>query len=233
MIPPLREVCRTSCRSAADGGIRHQRSSKHPDEIKPEELEIDWPHHGGDHHHPAPPPTSSRPSAGTAGCAAQKRRTDPAISRRRTPTRSDDARPGQGRLPDPAATDVQIVATLAAISPARAATCRRGPRGFQGRLPTRRRGLPPRPKPLKKDDHDQVFADARTRQWCSGAAGRSSCTTDWRSAAGRRPVRLQRRVRHRVRRRLALRRHASSPTKNTPECLDVSPNLQEAFSYRA
>ena len=47
---PLRSAF---CRSAADGGIRHQRSSKHPAEIKPEELEIDWLEHGGDRHLPA------------------------------------------------------------------------------------------------------------------------------------------------------------------------------------
>ena len=61
----------TCWHSAAGGGIRHQRSSSHPAEIKPKELEIHWKAHGGDHHRHTQPPRSSRPSAAMPCCASE------------------------------------------------------------------------------------------------------------------------------------------------------------------
>jgi hypothetical protein len=61
----------TCWHSAAGGGIRHQRSSSHPAEIKPKELEIHWKADGGDHHRHTQPPTSSRPSAAMPCCICE------------------------------------------------------------------------------------------------------------------------------------------------------------------
>ena len=81
----------TSRRSAADGGFRHQRISKHPDGIEPEEHEIDWKAQGGDHHRPPRHRRSAvrlqeRP-VGQRGWALS-----PWSLPRRTPPRSDVAR---------------------------------------------------------------------------------------------------------------------------------------------
>lgn len=84
----------TSCRCAADGGLRHHRSSRHPDEISVEALEINPIAQGGDHHHS---PRHHHPAdrrSRTAGSAVQRRSTNPAMSHRRTPTLNSVARPG-------------------------------------------------------------------------------------------------------------------------------------------
>ena len=191
----VRGIWLTSCRSAADGGIRHQRSSKHPVEIKPEELEIDWPHHGGDHHRPTPPPTSSRPSAETACSAAQRRQGAHRAC-------AEEPRPGAtlpGRLEPPTWAGSRRRSSRLEFRP---------PSALLGPLPATKAqeqtegacplGLAGRQRGRCPQKNDKVRENASAWTWRRGAlqAGRPSCRTSCRCAAARSAVRHERRVRH-------------------------------------